>query len=422
MAVRAGRLSSTSTFCQTWHATAVSSTRRKCVGYRRRDPTRHCRGSQTLWNGGTERSSWAAPSYQIVPLQLGKERAVKLREEFEIGGRCPSRYLDEACEIRGPACEPVEVHVVPFLPAPKIGQRCHRVMYQAFDWNSCKIPGCWGVLTGMLPELSSAGVNMVWLPSCSDLVDEHGYLLRTWYKLDSRYGTASELQCLPFAMDEQEIVPMLDVVVNHRCASEQDSAGRWLEFREPSWGGWAVCHDSPAVGGGTGNGVTGEPAQYAPSIDHRNPKVAEDIHAYLDHMVKELGFRGLRFDFVKAYSVSSQLDYLRGAGSPFAVTENWNGDAKSLHDYVRQCHGQMAVYVFPLYYVLKRSFQSNNFLFLVDSGRCAGILGLDAERAVTFAENHDTSQLAIVGGRFGRTTKVLRGYAFILTHPGVPCI
>ena len=66
--------------------------------------------------------------------------------------------------------------------------------------------------------------------------------------------------------------------------------------------------------------------------------------------------------------------------------------------------------------------KSNNFLFLVDSGRCAGILGLDAERAVTFAENHDTSQLAIVGGRFGTMTKVLRGYAFILTHPGVPCI
>jgi len=361
-------------------------------------------------------------SYEVRAVQLGPERAGELKK----GGlvqRCGSRFLDNVLsDVIGPACEPTQVRATPFLDAPKLGEQRCVIMFQAFDWDSHKAQSWYNVLTGLLPELRTAGINMMWLPPPSDSVDDHGYLPRKWYVLDNHYGSAQQLQDLICSMHEQEIVPMLDVVVNHRCASLQDSAGRWLKFEEPDWEGWAVCHDSPAVPGGTGAGVTGEPAQYAPSVDHSNPRIRGDVNAYIHYMMEEVGFRALRFDFVKGYSPNFQRDYVYAAGGPFAVAENWNGDPNGLHEYVRQCQGAMAVYDFPLYYVLKRCIHSNNFEDLNCNGRLAGIVGRDPARACTFIDNHDTYQLAVVGGCFGNNEQVLRAYALILTHPGVPCV
>jgi alpha-amylase len=308
------------------------------------------------------------------------------------------------------------------LDIPRLGEQRPIIMFQAFDWSSCKADSWYTILLGLLPELRTAGVNMMWLPPPSDSVDEHGYLPRKWYNLDNHYGTAGALHRLVHALHAQEIVPMLDVVVNHRCASLQDSAGRWLKFEEPDWEGWAICCDSPAIPGGTGSRCTGEPAQYAPSIDHQNPKVRNDINSYIRYMMEEVGFRALRFDFVKGYSPHFQRDYVRAAGSPFAVAENWNGDPNGLHQYVRECQGAMAVYDFPVYYTLKRAVHSNNFEDLNEGGRPCGIMGRDPARSVTFIDNHDTYQLAIVGGAFGNNDQVLRAYAYILTHPGTPCV
>lgn len=361
-------------------------------------------------------------SYQVRAVQLGPERASQLKKGGVVQ-RCGSQFLDNVlADVVGPASEPAQVRAVAFLDPPKMGDRRSLILFQSFDWGSHKAESWYTVLLGLLPELRSAGINMVWLPPPSDSVDDHGYLPRKWYVLDNNYGSAEELQHLIQSMHEQEIIPMLDVVVNHRCASLQDSGGRWLKFEEPDWEGWAVCHDSPAVPGGSGAHTTGEPAAYAPSVDHSNPRIQADVKEYIKYLMDEIGFRALRFDFVKGYAARFQTEYVRAAGSPYAVAENWNGDANGLHDYVRQCQGVMAVYDFPLYYTLKRCIHSNNFEELNCGGRLAGIAGRDPARSCTFIDNHDTYQLAIVGGCFGNNDQALRGYALILTHPGVPCV
>ncbi|CAJ1372865.1 unnamed protein product [Effrenium voratum] len=361
-------------------------------------------------------------SYQVRAVQLGPERAGQLKKGGVVQ-RCGSQFLDNVLpDVVGPASEPAQVRAVAFLDPPKIGDKRSLIVFQSFDWGSCKAPSWYNVLLGLLPELRSAGINMVWLPPPSDSVDEHGYLPRQW-----RVGQQLWLGRGATAPDSEharagEIIPMLDVVVNHRCASLQDSAGRWLKFEEPDWEGWAVCHDSPAVPGGSGAHTTGEPAAYAPSVDHSNPRIQADVNEYIRYLMDEIGFRALRFDFVKGYAPRFQSDYVRAAGSPFAVAENWNGDANGLHDYVRQCQGLMAVYDFPLYYTLKRCIHSNNFEEMNCGGRLAGIAGRDPARSCTFIDNHDTYQLAIVGGCFGNNDQALRGYALILTHPGVPTV
>mmetsp|Transcript_48119 Transcript_48119/g.112510 ORF Transcript_48119/g.112510 Transcript_48119/m.112510 type:complete len:1507 (-) Transcript_48119:36-4556(-) len=358
-------------------------------------------------------------AYQVQAVQLGTDRADELRS-FR---RCGSAFLDSlSSDIEGPPCDPCVIKAAPFLDPPTLGEQCHRVIFQGFDWGSHKANSWWNVLQSLLPEFRSAGLNMVWLPPVSDSVDSHGYLPRQWYNLDSKYGSASELQRLVCSMHEQGIVPMLDVVVNHRCAAKQDHSGRWLVFEQPDWGDWAICSNSPSIQG-SGRHVSGEEAaQYAPCVDHSNSQVQQDVKDFIRYMMDEVGFKALRFDFVKGYAPQYQVDYVKAVGSPFAVAENWNGGADGLHHYIHQCQGKMAVFDFPLYYVLKRCIHSNHFSDLSEGGRPCGILGRDPARSCTFVDNHDTSQLAIVGGAFGNNEQVLRAYAYILTHPGVPTV
>jgi alpha-amylase len=42
--------------------------------------------------------------------------------------------------------------------------------------------------------------------------------------------------------------------------------------------------------------------------------------------------------------------------------------------------------------------------------------------SVTFVENHDTDKDHPFSDEFGTGDEVLQGYAYILTHPGIPCV
>lgn len=57
-----------------------------------------------------------------------------------------------------------------------------------------------------------------------------GYLPGQLYKLDSLYGSEAELKELLVAMKEAGLVPIADIVINHRCADRQDENGVWNHF------------------------------------------------------------------------------------------------------------------------------------------------------------------------------------------------
>jgi 1,4-alpha-glucan branching enzyme len=57
-----------------------------------------------------------------------------------------------------------------------------------------------------------------------------GYLPGQLYKLDSLYGSEAELKELLAALKEAGLVPVADIVINHRCADRQDENGLWNKF------------------------------------------------------------------------------------------------------------------------------------------------------------------------------------------------
>jgi len=136
------------------------------------------------------------------------------------------------------------------------------ILMQGFGWNSTNsgTPGKWYKLVGeRANDLSDLGITMIWLPPVSRSVSPQGYLPGDYYDVGSRdaptfYGDYDQLVNCLGKLKNAGIKGIADIVVNHRCAGEQDQNGIWNIFHFPSkkamWENWAICRGEY---GGCGN-------------------------------------------------------------------------------------------------------------------------------------------------------------------------
>jgi alpha-amylase len=78
--------------------------------------------------------------------------------------------------------------------------------------------------------------------------------------------------------------------------------------------------------------------------------------------------------------------------------------------------GKSNAFDFPLRYTLQNAIKSNNYGAM--GWAVPGVLGVNPSHSVPFLDNHDTAR----DDRFGSTDQIIMGYAYILTHPGTPCV
>ena len=50
------------------------------------------------------------------------------------------------------------------------------------------------------------------------------------YEVNTPFGTREELRAMTAALKAQGLEPMGDIVINHRCADQQDENGTWNIF------------------------------------------------------------------------------------------------------------------------------------------------------------------------------------------------
>ena len=311
------------------------------------------------------------------------------------------------------------------------------VMLQGFHWESHKSEW-YDIVSARVEQIRDAGFTQVWLPPSADSLAPQGYLPRNLYNLDSHYGSAEKLKSLTRKMKENNILPVLDAVLNHRCATHQGANGKWNRWEGTGidWGEWAISNEQPDFAG-SGNAPTGDVFHGAPNIDHTQEKVRQDLCQYMKYLTSdEVGFGGIRFDFSKGYGGSFTGEYVRACEDnvEFAVGEFWdtmnygvgleyNQDShrQAIVDWVDETGGCCAAFDFTTKGILQEACGRGEFWRLVDAkGRAPGVIGLWPARAVTFLDNHDTGSTQahwpFPGNRVGQ------GYAYILTHPGTPCI
>lgn len=320
-----------------------------------------------------------------------------------------------------------------------------QVLFQGFNWESWKKEGGWyNFLINSVPDLASAGITHVWLPpsSQSHADGPQGYMPGRLYDLDtSKYGNKEELKTLIKAFNDKGIQCMADMVINHRTAEKQDSSGQWSIFEGGTadnrldWDISFICvNDTPFSG--TGNLDTGNDFKGAPDIDHTKPQAQQELSDWMNWLKTEVGFTSWRFDFGLGYSPAFVRTYMANTKPNLAVGEIWtslsNGpDGKLAYDqdahrrnivgWIEAAGGDVTAFDFTTKGILQTALVQGELWRLNDSnGGAPGVIGLKPGNAVTFIDNHDTGSTQSMWPF--QSDKVMQGYVYILTHPGIPSV
>ena len=143
-----------------------------------------------------------------------------------------------------------------------------------------------------------------------------------------------------------------------------------------------------------------------------------------------VGFDGFRLDAAKhidmdftSYWISQMISAKPDA---FFVAEILDGSITKIRNYLNKVNqSQLHVFDFPLYYAFKERFSSTNIGDTLDSTKVGTAEGLvnDAtygDRAVMFADNHDTNR---DGQDPGMVNYKYQAYTYMLMRDkGIPCV
>jgi alpha-amylase len=286
------------------------------------------------------------------------------------------------------------------------------VMLQGFNWLSHN--NNWYPTVGAkIADIKASRIDAIWLPPPSDAASNEGYLPRELYKLNSQYGTQVQLQTLINSLHTTNIKALADIVINHRVGLLD-----WGDFTNPTWGCWAATSDDEWTGA-CGNPDTGLPYGAARDLDHTNATVRADLKTWMNWLKNTIGFDGWRYDFVHGYSAGYIKEYNDATSPYFSVGENWDGDKNVINNWIIGAQGSSAAFDFALKGVLHTAV-NGNYSVLSESGNAPGVIGMNPSKAVTFIDNHDTGSPQALWPF--PSNKVMQGYAYILTHPGIPMV
>ncbi len=305
---------------------------------------------------------------------------------------------------------------------------------------------------------------LLWLPPpCYSGAYSAGYNPKEYFNLSNSYGSFDEHRTMLVELLNQGIEPVADLVLNHR-----DGNQHWADFQNPAWDTRAITRDDEAFSNPQSEvfntpleqrGAPEEtPSEYVPhdgttyaypsfrDLDHTNKTVRRDLLKYM-FALQSLGYRGWRYDMVHGYHARWIAVYNRATKPTFSVGEyDWDKHANQRgwvwytatdpnKTGAERLQTSSSVFDFTSFFTLKDN--KGRYTAWYGYGNGIGMMGDTTDglpwknRSVTFLENHDTGyrtnedaspQQDHQVDSFANTWEVEQGYAYILTHPGVPCV
>lgn len=317
---------------------------------------------------------------------------------------------------------------------PRYNGTGREVMLQGFHWTSYNPANngnkrWYRIIAENAGAIKDAGFDCVWFPPPSrSAASDNGYLPTRWFAFENDYGSKSELKRAVAAL--RPAISLCDVVVNHRCGTATGGA----DFTDPAFGNGeenqaAVVSDDECQCGRGGpeerhrDGSPGEAIGACRDLDHTNPRVREQIGRYLRRLKEEIGFAGWRYDMVRGFNGRHVGEYNDASQPVISVGEFWDGDAQKVIDWVDETGGKSMAFDFPTRDALLGATLGGDYGRLkTPAGKPPGAIGLWPEMSVTFIENHDTEPVRDAGSKRFPDDKIMQGYVYLLTHPGLPCV
>ena len=313
------------------------------------------------------------------------------------------------------------------------------IMFQSFGWDEYSQSrhtsegGFYEYYNSRAGNLKAMGFDMIWLPPPSASTGGVGYFPTEWFNFSqTSWGSEAQLKKMLANMNARGLYPIADVVVNHRSGTKN-----WTDFTNPTWGCETICSNDDAANpanvytGCRPSGAldTGEEFPGSRDLDHTNLTVQNGVKDFLSRL-KALGFKGWRWDVAKGFAPVYFGNYIQASQPYYSVGENWDRNATNLKNWIDGTYAGginssttvSGAFDFSTYYALSGALKTNNFTNLKNSftGAMNGLAGQIgySEKAVTFVDNHDTfvKTEAILGNN------IPKAYAYILTHPGIPCV
>ena len=323
------------------------------------------------------------------------------------------------------------------------------VMLQGFSWDSYADTQ-WANLESQADELS-AYFSLIWVPNsgnCNSPFDavaynKMGYTPRYYFDHNSSFGSESQLRSMIEAFKAKGTGIIEDVVINHRDNLGQN--GSWVDYPAEEYKGqtWQMLPTDIVANDDAGatkrwadeNGITissnndtGEGWDGCRDLDHKSTNVKNNIKAYLDFLLNDLGYAGFRYDMVKGFSAAYLGSYNNTAKPTYSVGEYWD-NTSSILSWIKgtKMSGtiQSAAFDFPFRYTVRDAVRDNNWTRLANENLLTVENGDFRRYSVTFVENHDQQDRGNVTNYSKdpiATDYIPAANAYMLAMPGTPCV
>ena len=313
------------------------------------------------------------------------------------------------------------------------------VMLQGFYWNSYRASR-WSNLEAQADDLAPY-FNLVWIPqsaNCTSSGRSMGYDDLYWFSnYNSSFGNEAQLRSMIKTFKSKGIGTIADVVINHR-----NTLTSWTDFPVEKYKGVTyqmystdICQNDD--GGKTYNWANGQSPKISLSnkydsgdgwdgirdLDHNSSNVQTVVKAYLDMLLNDFGYAGIRYDMVKGYAGKFTGIYNTAAKPGFSVGEYLDGNVSKVTTWINatKVNGTptSAAFDFPIRYAVRDLIKSN-----WGSKAKDGLISdaIYRQYAVSFVENHDTEYRSSTEQQDPIRKDTLAANAYILASCGTPCV
>lgn len=311
------------------------------------------------------------------------------------------------------------------------------VMLQGFYWDSYT-DSQWSNLESQADELAEF-FQLVWIPQSANCGGSQsmGYDDLYWLSnYNSSFGNEKELRSLISTFKQKGIGTIADVVINHR-----KNVSNWVDFPAETYKGVTYQLQSTDIcanddGGKTktwasqngyslsSNNDDGEGWDGMRDLDHSSANVQKNVLAYIDMLLNDFGYSGVRYDMTKGYAGKWTGLYNSTAKPEFSVGEYWDGNTSALVSWLNSTKVdgaiQSAAFDFATRYIARDAFNNNEWKKVANTGLAkTSNMG---RYAITFCENHDTQYRSADSQNDPIKKNIAAANAYILLINGTPCV